>query len=114
MVDSRVMACAVRGEEGSERCLPAWTRRREVAGRFVRRARRECRVATVVDLGMVMGKAGGVLVLGWVVLGGGSEVLTVAGEVLYEDLHGLFGLGGWCTGGVGGDAGDAVGAHDGG
>ena len=37
--------------------MPAWTRRREVVGRFVRRARREWRLATVVDLGMVMGKA---------------------------------------------------------
>jgi hypothetical protein len=45
---------------------------------------------------------------------GGSDVLTVAGEVLHEDLHGLFGLGGGCARGSGGDAGDAVGAHDGG
>lgn len=55
------MACDVREDEGSDRCLPAWTRRREEAGRLVRRARREWRVATVVDLGMVMGKAGRVV-----------------------------------------------------
>lgn len=58
MVDSRVMACDVSGAEGSVRCLPACTRRREDAGRLVRRASREWRVATVVDSGMVMGKAG--------------------------------------------------------
>lgn len=61
IVDSRVMACDVRDDDGSVRCLPAWTRRREEAGRLVRRARREWRVATVVDLGMVMGKAGRVV-----------------------------------------------------
>jgi hypothetical protein len=77
IVDSRVMAWAVRGEDGSERCLPAWTRRREVAGRLVRRARRECKVATVVDLGMVMGKAGGLLVLNWVGLGRREEVMCL-------------------------------------
>lgn len=55
------MACDVRDDEGSVRCLPAWTRRREEAGRLVRRARREWRVATVVDLGMEMGKAGRVV-----------------------------------------------------
>jgi hypothetical protein len=60
-VDSRVMACDVRDDEGSDRCLPAWTRRREEAGKLVRRARREWSVATVVDLGMVMGKAGRVI-----------------------------------------------------
>ena len=57
-MDSRVMACDVREDDGSVRCLPACTRRREEAGRLVRRARREWRVATVVDLGTVMGKAG--------------------------------------------------------
>lgn len=60
-MDSRVMACDVRDDEGSVRCFPAWTSRREEAGRLVRRARREWRVATVVDLGMVMGKAGRVV-----------------------------------------------------
>ena len=49
IVDSRVMACDVSGAEGSVRCLPACTRRREEAGRLVRRARRECRFETVVD-----------------------------------------------------------------
>ena len=52
------MACEVSGGEGSVRCLPAYTRRREEGGRLVRRASREWRVATVVDSGMVMGKAG--------------------------------------------------------
>jgi hypothetical protein len=55
------MECDVRDDEGSVRCFPAWTRRREEAGRLVRSARREWRVATVVDLGMVMGKAGRVV-----------------------------------------------------
>lgn len=55
------MACDVRDDDGSVRCLPAWTRRREQAGRLVRRARREWRVATVVDLGTVIGKAGRVV-----------------------------------------------------
>jgi hypothetical protein len=40
----------------------------------VRRARRECRVATVVDLGMVMGKAGGLLVMNWLDGFGEEEV----------------------------------------
>ena len=42
---------------GVERCLPAWTRRREVGGRFVRRARMEAKVDIVVDEGMVRGMA---------------------------------------------------------
>jgi hypothetical protein len=40
---------------GEERCLPAWTRRRDVGGRFVRRARRVVRVEIVVEGGRVRG-----------------------------------------------------------
>lgn len=42
---------------GEERCLPAWTRRREVLGRFVRRARSVVRVEIVVLAGMERGIA---------------------------------------------------------
>jgi hypothetical protein len=55
------MARSVRVEAGVERCLPACTRRRSVAGRLWRRARREARVAIEVEEGIVRGMAGGVL-----------------------------------------------------
>lgn len=48
------------------------------------------------------------LVVGLLVCGEGGGRLTVSGEVLDEDLHGLLGL---SRGGAGGDAGDAVGTH---
>jgi len=63
----------------------------------------------VVDSGMVMGKTG--RSVSWsssCYCGESGGWLTVSGEVLDEDLHGLLGLGGR---GAGGDAGDAVGTH---
>jgi hypothetical protein len=74
----------------------------------VRRASRECRVATVVDSGMVMGKAGRGVSERSCTCGESGGWLTVSGEVLDEDLHGLLGL---CGRGAVGDAGDAVGTH---
>lgn len=48
------------GEEAwLERCLPAWARRREAAGREVRRLRRVLRLSTEMSTGTVMGIAGG-------------------------------------------------------
>jgi hypothetical protein len=46
-----------RGSDESERCLPAKTRRRSDSGAFVRRARRDRRVPTDVDSGIVRGNA---------------------------------------------------------
>lgn len=40
-----------------ERCLPAWTRRRDDSGTLVRREIRERSEETVVDWGTVRGKA---------------------------------------------------------
>ena len=42
---------------GVERCLPAWTRRREGGGREVRKDRRVRRVLMEVSVGTVRGKA---------------------------------------------------------
>ena len=73
-------------------CLPAWTRRRSDSGALVRRATRDRRVPTVVDSGTVMAKA--VSVLAWQVDAVMLMKLTVAGDVLDEELHGCLGLGG--------------------
>lgn len=72
-------------------CLPAWTRRRSDSGALVRRATRDRRVPTVVDSGTVMANAGSVLA--WRVDAVMVVVkLTVAGDVLDEELRGSLGL----------------------
>lgn len=58
-VDSGLTPWAVKGEAEEGRCLPAWTRLREVVGREVRRERRVLMCEREMSTGTVRGMTGG-------------------------------------------------------